>query len=310
MPDWRVVAVAMLALAAGCLGGLDAVGDPGTQTEPVSDLDGDARVTSVVDGDTLDVVFADGAAETVRLLGIDTPERHGEPEPTEYEGVPDTAAGRSCLRRAGQYVAAQVVGPALDGASVNVTTDPTADRRGGYGRLLAYVATADREWNRWLVARGYARLYDTDFARRDSFREAERAAQEAGRGLWTCRDGTPNPDWAAASTAAGLTLVTVHADAAGPDSTNLTDEYLHVENRGNRTIDLSGWQIADGADHRYTVPDGVALAPGDELRIVTGSGTDDAETLHWGASDPIWNNDGDVVRVWNTAGELVIEYTY
>jgi len=55
-------------------------------------------VIDVVDGDTLDIRYQNGTTDTVRLLGIDTPEVHTETDPSEYEGIPDTDAGRDWLR--------------------------------------------------------------------------------------------------------------------------------------------------------------------------------------------------------------------
>ena len=43
-----------------------------TMADPASGIA--AQVSNVVDGDTIDVVFADGSTDRVRLLGVDTPE--------------------------------------------------------------------------------------------------------------------------------------------------------------------------------------------------------------------------------------------
>ena len=50
-----------------------------------------------MDGDTIDVTFEDGTTDTVRLLGIDTPENQIPNAPIEYGHITDTA----CLRRWG-----------------------------------------------------------------------------------------------------------------------------------------------------------------------------------------------------------------
>ncbi len=39
-----------------------------------------AKVTRVVDGDTIDIRLSDGDRDTVRYIGIDTPETHGAVE--------------------------------------------------------------------------------------------------------------------------------------------------------------------------------------------------------------------------------------
>lgn len=202
-----LLALALAVVLAGCtvtIGGVDTTpGDStGADGAPAGTDDGvTATVTNVVDGDTVDVRFADNSTDRIRLLGVDVPETYGENSPAEFEGVPETAAGRECLGEAGDYVAREVRAE-LAGARVTVTTDPAADRRGGYGRLLAYLSHDGREINHWLVDRGYARVYDSTFSRADRFYAAEADAQSAGRGLWTCRDGTPDPAWATATPAA------------------------------------------------------------------------------------------------------------
>jgi micrococcal nuclease len=53
--------------------------------------------------------------------------------------------------------------------------------------LLAYIVVDGENYNRHLVAEGYARVYDTTFSELDQFNEAERDAQEANRGVWECQ---------------------------------------------------------------------------------------------------------------------------
>jgi micrococcal nuclease len=173
------LAVGLLLLSAGC------VGFPieGVLSGEPSSLN--ATVTDVVDGDTVDVRLADGSTDRVRLLGVDTPEVHVENQPDEFEGVPATEAGATCLREVGTDASA-AVDRRLDGEQVRLEFDPLADRRGGYDRLLAYVVHENESINYWLVAAGYARVYDTEFAERSRYDAAENDAQAASRGVWNC----------------------------------------------------------------------------------------------------------------------------
>src|SRR5580765_4660313 len=50
-----------------------------------------ARVVRAVDGDTIVVAFADGHTDTVRVLGVDTPETHDPRKPVQCFG-PEAAA--------------------------------------------------------------------------------------------------------------------------------------------------------------------------------------------------------------------------
>nr|WP_231737051.1 thermonuclease family protein [Halobacterium sp. CBA1126] len=119
------------------------------------------------------------------MLGVDTPEVHVDVSPGEFEGVPDSEAGRSCLRSWGER-ASEYATERLAGESVTVRFDAESDRRGGYDRLLAYVIVENESFNRALLANGYARLYDSEFTERDDYAAVELRARENGTGLWAC----------------------------------------------------------------------------------------------------------------------------
>ena len=159
-------------VAAGC------VGDTGADRY-------DATVVSVTDGDTVDVRMADGSTDTVRLLGVDTPEVHGPTDPTEFEGVPNTTAARACLRAVGENATEFTAGIVADRA-VTLELDSVADRRGGYDRLLAYVYQGETHLNERLLEEGYARVYVTEFTQLERFRDAASTARAADRGVWRC----------------------------------------------------------------------------------------------------------------------------
>jgi len=181
---WLLVALCVLAVSAGCLSvSVGSDGDAPATATPQSGTE--VHVTDVVDGDTVDVRFPDGHADTVRLLGVDTPEVHVENDPAEFEGVPDTEAGRSCLRRHGER-ASGFAAERLAERRVTLRFDDAAGRRGGYDRLLAYVVVDGRSFNAALLERGYARLYDSSFRERDRYATLEREARDAGRGVWSC----------------------------------------------------------------------------------------------------------------------------
>jgi micrococcal nuclease len=229
-----------------------------------------ATVVDVVDGDTLDVRYPNGTTDTVRLLGIDTPEVRGDNDPGEFEGVPDTAAGRECLRSAGDD-ASDALARRLAGTEVRLAVDRRSDRRDRYDRLLAYVIHEGRNVNYWLVASGHARVYDSDFRYAQQFYAAEGSARREGRRLWSCSDGTSDTTTDAAPVAdSPLAIAEIHADAAENDHENLDDEYLVFRNAGKTALDLSGWRVADAVDHTYTFPQGTVLSSGKCLTLHTG----------------------------------------
>ncbi|MFB6124148.1 MAG: lamin tail domain-containing protein [Haloferacaceae archaeon] len=321
MPRLTVAIAVALVVLAGCGGtpgttpdstpGVTPTSPPSSPSATASDRGVAATVTRVVDGDTFEVRYRNGTTDTVRLLGVDTPEVHTATDPAEFEGVPDTDAGRAWLRDWG-HRASEFARTEVGGERVRLVVDPAADRRGRYGRLLAYVVDGGGVFNRRLLERGYARLYDSSFGRRDAFAAAEAEARANGVGLWGFADGptssdaaTPVPDGGTA-----LVVVAVHADADGNDHENRNDEYVAFENAGATSLDLSGWRVRDAADHTYRVPDGVVLGAGDRVTLYTGDGTNTGSALFWGADGAVWNNGGDTVIVVDGDGRVVLRHTY
>jgi micrococcal nuclease len=332
-----VVAVAVLAVLSGCAGvGLDTdLGGSGSAAPAPDVANGTAAtVVEVTDGDTLDVRYPNGSTDTVRLLGVDTPEVGVDNDPTEFEGVPDDETGAACLESAGEDASA-FARERLLGERVTLVTDPAADRRDRYGRLLAYVHIDESEsattasgpsasetavnrtdFNDRLVATGHARVYDSAFARSDRYDAAESAAQDAGRALWQCRSPEAtdsagsefgDTDGPLVTAASGLAVERVHADAAGNDHENLNDEYVVFGNDADATLSLGGWVVRDDSGHSYTFPADFALGPGETVTLRTGAGEDTADTLYWGSDSAVWNNGGDTVVV-ERDGETVLRY--
>ena len=136
---------------------------------------GAATVVRVVDGDTV-VVEVGGAEEPVRLIGIDTPESVARDRPNECFGAEASARLGSLL-------------PV--GTAVRLTRD--VEPRDVYDRLLAYVQrTSDGLFvNAAQVADGFAEAkdYPPNTTYRGDFERAERAAREAGLGLWSACGG-------------------------------------------------------------------------------------------------------------------------
>jgi micrococcal nuclease len=157
------LAVAVALIAAGC-GGTDGVGQ-----QP--ERPGGARVLRVVDGDTI-VVSIGGLEESVRLLGIDTPESVDPRSPVE------------CF---GKEASAHTQGLLPPGTDVTLVRDVEARDR--YSRLLAYVYRAgDGAFiNLELVREGYADVltFAPNVAHAGDFTAAATQARDEGLGLWS-----------------------------------------------------------------------------------------------------------------------------
>jgi FlaG/FlaF family flagellin (archaellin) len=88
------------------------------------------------------------------------------------------------------------------------------------------------------------------------------------------------------------------------------DENVVFKNVADVDTDLTGWSVEDEAGYSYEFPDGFTLAPGTEVTLYTGDGTDTDTELYWGMGTAVWNDDGDTVYAYDDTGTLKIEYTY
>lgn len=259
-----------------------------------------AQAVRVIDGDTLRVAFPDGGQETVRIIGVDTPEvTPGGNDPDSFAGVTDPWF----LSAWGEEASATLRREA-EGREVTVTTDRSAGERDRYGRLLAYLHAADgTDIGELLLSRGLARVYTAEsFGRKERYLAVQDEAVRKRIGVWSgLTPAPPRPD--------GIFIAAVNYDAAGDDRTNLNDEYITLENGGAAAVVLTGWQVRDSDGFAYTFPE-AALIPGSELILHTGSGTDTGTDLFMDSPVPVLNNDGDTVTLHDAGGTGVSRFAW
>jgi endonuclease YncB( thermonuclease family) len=124
------------------------------------------KAVSVHDGDTLHVLDDAKHEHTIRLEGIDAPER----------------------KQAFGTVARDRLAEITKGKPVTVQ----AGKRDKYGRTVARINVEGQDVNQQMVAEGLAWHY-TAYSDDATLAEAEREARAARRGLWA--DKAPVPPW-------------------------------------------------------------------------------------------------------------------
>jgi micrococcal nuclease len=127
-------------------------------------------VTHFVDGDTIDVDM-NGKTETIRFIGVDTPETHKPNTPVQCYG-PEAAAYTK-----------QVIGS----NKVRLQSDSLDTNRDRYGRLLRYVYLPDNTLvEQKIISGGYGFAYtDFPFEKSEDFKAYQQAAKSEGKGLWS-----------------------------------------------------------------------------------------------------------------------------
>lgn len=130
-------------------------------------------VTNVVDGDTFKVEIG-GTVETVRIIGIDTPE-------TVHPSKPVQCFGKE---------ASNALKEVLDGEDITLEKNP-AEERDKYGRLLRYVEIDGVDIGASMIEEGFAYSYKQyPHPRLEEYNELEKEAREENRGLWGSCNGS------------------------------------------------------------------------------------------------------------------------
>lgn len=136
------------------------------------------RITSVTDGDTVEIDFGPAGTERVRLIGIDTPETVHPTKDVECWG-PEASARMEELLPPGTQILGQ----------------RDVEARDRYGRLLLYLWRADDGMfvNRLMLEEGHAvpLAIAPNNTRRAEMSAASATARAAGLGLWEACEPEP-----------------------------------------------------------------------------------------------------------------------
>jgi len=135
-------------------------------------------INHFVDGDTI-AVNMNGSVETIRMIGVDTPETHKPNTPLQCFG-----------NEAASYTK-QLIGQ----NKVRLQADPQDTNRDRYGRLLRYVYLSDGTLvENKLIIGGYGFAYTQfPFEKANEFKTLEEQAKTNRQGLWGACQVTVEP---------------------------------------------------------------------------------------------------------------------
>jgi micrococcal nuclease len=129
------------------------------------------RVVKTVDGDTIKVSI-NNKIETIRLIGVDTPE------------TVDPRRTVQCFGRE----ASDFTKKTLSNQNVKLEADILSGDRDKYQRLLRYVFLSDgQNFNQVLIENGYGHEYTYNsipYKYQKIFKQSEKDARDNSRGLW------------------------------------------------------------------------------------------------------------------------------
>jgi len=141
-----------------------------------------AIIRNVVDGDTLKV-FYEGQKESIRLIGIDTPESRKNKK--AHKDAERSGEDIEAITSMGKEATKYAKGLVRPGDVINIEFD--IQKRDQYKRLLGYVYLNDGcMLNEMLVRAGYESplTYPPNVKYQERFLKAYREAREKGRGLF------------------------------------------------------------------------------------------------------------------------------
>lgn len=128
-------------------------------------------VVNIIDGDTIVIAFGPNTVETVRLLGVDTPETVDPSRPEQCFGA-----------EASRFL--HTVIPPL----TKLRIERDVEARDHFGRLLGYVFRADDDFfvNEAILANGYAdiSIYEPNSTYEPALTAAVTGARTRNVGLW------------------------------------------------------------------------------------------------------------------------------
>ncbi|MBI5358429.1 thermonuclease family protein [Candidatus Amesbacteria bacterium] len=129
------------------------------------------RVVSISDGDTIKVLM-NKKIETIRFIGVDTPETVDPRRPVQCFGKE----------------ASNFTKKTLSNTNVKLESDFIAGDRDKYKRLLRYVFLEDgQNFNQVLIEEGFGHEYtykSQPYKYQNAFKRSEINARENSRGLW------------------------------------------------------------------------------------------------------------------------------
>lgn len=137
-------------------------------------------VTRFSDGDTI-VIDMNGKKESIRFIGVDTPETHKPNAPVQCYGTAASAYTKNVIGN----------------KKVKLVADPLSTNRDRYDRLLRYVYLTDGTFmNQRLVEEGFGFYYPHfPFTKSKQFESAQLKAQAANKGVWgNCTPKGSNDD--------------------------------------------------------------------------------------------------------------------
>lgn len=216
------------------------------QTEkpaPTRDIRQQAILVKVIDGDTI-AVSINGENEVVRIIGIDTPEVVDPRQKVECFGKESSDWARLTLQ---------------DNKILLLEPDPSQGDRDKYQRLLRYVWIngGEIDFGKFMIDTGYAseHTYNLPYKYQNEYKEVEKEARGAKKGLWADDVCVENTGIAEQQTTQGESTEQRATDTSSGDK-DCSDFAIHAE--AQAYFESKGGSPTNNIDRLDSDHDGIA----------------------------------------------------
>jgi endonuclease YncB( thermonuclease family) len=241
------------------------------------------KVTSVADGDTIDVdVYGDGTskAKRIRMTGINAMEHSAySADPAERRGACHALEATARLE--------EIVGDRVVRLGAR---DPGSMSGARYRRTVAaYRAGAWRDAGQTLIDEGHVLWLPaaSEWARNSRYARGAQRAAAARLRLWDTDYCGFGPSQTAAL------KMWVNWDADGTDGRHLNGEWVRIKNLDPTDLSIGGWWFRDSYLTRYTFPSGAVIPAGRTITLFVGSPPAEATTttqFYWRRTTAVFDN--------------------
>ncbi|MCK5847722.1 MAG: thermonuclease family protein [Caldisericia bacterium] len=230
------------------------------------------HVLRVIDGDT--IVLSSG--EKIRYLGINTPEK-------------------------GQHLyeeAKELNIKLLDGKEVYLEYDK--EQTDVFGRTLAYVFTDEGFVNEMIVEHGLARenFRKPNIKYKTQIEKAEDIARKNKMNIFKNSNYKDS-----------FKVLEINYNADGDDRDNINGEWFLLKNVSDKSINLKNFYFYDEAFNQFIFPR-ATIKPNQKCKVFTGLGKNKSNEIYAGFTQPIWNNSGDTLHLYDSSNGLILEKEY
>jgi len=227
-----------------------------SETKPV-------EIQRVIDGDT--VIYNENGTEiSVRLLGINTPEK-----------------GERFYSDAKRFLEKQILNK-----SINLVYGE--ERKGKYGRELAYIFYGGKNVNLELVRKGYGNYYFPSGRNRyyGDFVEAWEGCLDRNQRL--CEFSK-----------------TKCSDCIQLERIDKFEQETVFYNSCDFVCNLTDWSVKDEGRKKFIFPE-FALKPQSKVVVKVGNKTNTEDILYWEGENYVWTSTGDSLFLRDREGKLVL----